>query len=136
MVIGDENPLRQAEGWRMAMADVVRVPLWTVDADVIVPTALLETEQYAARTIRPRIHRQLATFLSESPEPKARLNGFATPTRFAAPATTAILDGLPLDRASARSTRFTAARARRAPRSLSSSRRGSGTTTRIAITPN
>ena len=98
MVIGDENPLRQAEGWRAAMADAVRVPLWTVDADVIVPTALLETEQYAARTIRPRIHRQLATFLDESPEPKVRLNGFAAPTRFAAPATTAILDGLPLDR--------------------------------------
>jgi deoxyribodipyrimidine photo-lyase len=35
-----------------------QVPFWTVDADVIVPSVLLEGE-CAARTIRPRIHRQL-----------------------------------------------------------------------------
>ena len=36
----------------------LEVPLWTVDADVIVPSKLLEKEQYAARIIRPRLKRR------------------------------------------------------------------------------
>src|SRR5690349_11200868 len=38
LVVGDENPIRQAEGWRKTVARKLKVPLWTVDADVIVPT--------------------------------------------------------------------------------------------------
>ena len=41
----------------------VRLPFWTVDADVVVPSALLLKEQYAARTMRPRIHAHLDRFL-------------------------------------------------------------------------
>lgn len=36
---------------------------WRVDADVIVPSRLLMKEQFAARTIRPRIHKLLDQFL-------------------------------------------------------------------------
>lgn len=74
IVVGDENPLRQMEAWRESVATDVRVPFWTVDADVIVPSVLIETQQYAARTIRPRIHRQLATYLVASPEPVAAVH--------------------------------------------------------------
>jgi deoxyribodipyrimidine photo-lyase len=63
LVIGDENPMREPESWRRKAAKELRVPLWTVDADVIVPTKLLEKAQYAARTIRPRLQSLLATFL-------------------------------------------------------------------------
>jgi deoxyribodipyrimidine photo-lyase len=63
LVIGDENPLRAAERTRRQTAAQLRVPFWTVDADVIVPSRLLQKEQYAARTIRPRIHAQLSHFL-------------------------------------------------------------------------
>ena len=70
VVIGDENPLR--------------VPFWTVDADVIVPSVLLEKEQYAARTIRPRIHRLLPQFLTPSPVTKAVV-AWRTPTSGRAP---------------------------------------------------
>lgn len=45
LVIGDENPLRQQEAWRETIAAEIAVPFWTVDADVIVPSRLLETEQ-------------------------------------------------------------------------------------------
>jgi deoxyribodipyrimidine photo-lyase len=45
----------------------------TVDARVIVPSKLLEREQYAARTIRPRIQRLLSEFLLPLPNPKARV---------------------------------------------------------------
>src|ERR1044071_706806 len=47
LVVGDENPLRQTEGWRRTITAALRVPLWTVDADVVVPSALLLKEQYA-----------------------------------------------------------------------------------------
>jgi deoxyribodipyrimidine photo-lyase len=63
LVVGDEDPLREPERWRLIAADRLRVPLWTVDADVIVPSNLLEKEQYAARTIRPRIRAYLDEFL-------------------------------------------------------------------------
>ncbi len=72
LVVGDENPLREAESWRAKAAKLLRVPLWTVDADVIVPTLLLEKAQYAARTIRPRLARLLPRFLAASPEPRAK----------------------------------------------------------------
>ena len=37
-VIGDENPLHEPETWRQRAARRLRVPLWTVDTDAIVPT--------------------------------------------------------------------------------------------------
>jgi len=63
IVIGDENPLREAEHWRARASQSLHVPLWTVDADVIVPSRLLGKEHYAARTIRPRLHELLPQFL-------------------------------------------------------------------------
>ena len=38
LVVGDENPLREPERWRQDAAAALRVPFWTVDADVIVPS--------------------------------------------------------------------------------------------------
>jgi deoxyribodipyrimidine photo-lyase len=73
LVVGDENPMREPEQWRTTAAEHLRVPFWTVDADVIVPSALLEKEQYAARTIRPRIHALLDEFLITPGNPKARI---------------------------------------------------------------
>jgi len=73
IVVGDENPLRQFEQWRRTATERLRVPFWTVDADVVVPAKLLEKEQYAARTIRPRIHSRLEEFLAPRREPDARV---------------------------------------------------------------
>ncbi len=63
LVIGDENPMREPEAWRKTAARKLRVPLWTVDADVIVPSRLLEKAQYASHIIRPRLQALLARFL-------------------------------------------------------------------------
>jgi len=73
LVVGDENPLREPERWRRVAAERLRVPLWTVDADVVVPTRLLEKEQYAARTIRPRIATLVSRFLDTADERRARI---------------------------------------------------------------
>jgi deoxyribodipyrimidine photo-lyase len=71
LVVGDENPIRQAESWRKTAAKKLRVPLWTVDADVIVPSKLLEKEQYAAHIIRPRLQKQWERFLQPPANPAA-----------------------------------------------------------------
>jgi len=63
MVIGDENPMREPERWRRELASRLRVPFWTVDADVVVPSKLMERAQYGAYTIRPRLYRLLPDFL-------------------------------------------------------------------------
>jgi deoxyribodipyrimidine photo-lyase len=73
LVVGDENPMREPERWRKVAADRLRVPLWTVDSEVVVPSTLLGKEQYAARTIRPRIHALLDQFLISPGNPKARI---------------------------------------------------------------
>jgi deoxyribodipyrimidine photo-lyase len=73
LVVGDENPVREPERWRVQAARELRVPFWTVDADVIVPTKLLGKEQYAARTIRPRLRSLLPEFLAPVGNPKARV---------------------------------------------------------------
>ena len=73
IVIGDENPLREPHHWRELAAKKLSVPLWTVDADVVVPSQLLEKEQYAARTIRPRLQQRFPEFLQPLRNPKAKV---------------------------------------------------------------
>jgi deoxyribodipyrimidine photo-lyase len=73
LVVGDENPMREAEAWRRVAAKRLRVPLWTVDADVIVPSKLLEKEQYSAHIMRRRLKAQLGRFLIRQKNTKARV---------------------------------------------------------------
>jgi deoxyribodipyrimidine photo-lyase len=62
-LIGDENPMREPERWRNQLASRIRIPFWTVDADVVVPSKLMEKAQYGAYTIRPRLYRLLPDYL-------------------------------------------------------------------------
>ena len=63
LVICDEDPARGSARWRREALLHTHAPLWSVDADVIVPSKLIGKEQFAARTIRPRIHARLKEFL-------------------------------------------------------------------------
>ena len=98
ILIGDENPLRQTQRWREIIAEDVHIPFWTVDADVVVPSRLIETEQYAARTIRPRIHKHLSAFLPLEREAQARVAWTSRDAVASMAPTPDILDGLPIDR--------------------------------------
>jgi deoxyribodipyrimidine photo-lyase len=71
MVVGDENPMREPEKWRVRVAEELRVPFWTIDADVIVPSKLLEKAQFSAAVARPRLYRALPEFLVPYANPKA-----------------------------------------------------------------
>ena len=73
LVVGDENPMREPESWRRKATRKLRVPFWTVDADVIVPSKLLEKAQYAAHTIRPRLQPVLNKYLIASRNPVAHV---------------------------------------------------------------
>ncbi len=73
LVVGDENPLREPNHWRELATKKLKLPLWTVDADVIVPSKLLEKEQYAARIIRPRLKHRLKEFLTPHFNAKAKV---------------------------------------------------------------
>ena len=97
LVVGDENPMREPERWRKVVAERLRVPLWTVDADVIVPSALLVKEQYAARTIRPRIRALLDEFLVSPGNPKARIPWQPSKELASLPVSSDLLAGFPLD---------------------------------------
>ena len=73
LVVGDENPMREPASWREKVAHQLNVPLWTVDADVIVPSRLLEKEQYAAFQARRRLEAQLDRFLVKQENPSAKI---------------------------------------------------------------
>jgi deoxyribodipyrimidine photo-lyase len=79
ILIGDENPMREPERWRAKVANRLRLPFWTVDADVIVPSKLLLKEQFAARTIRPRLHALLPQFLTGQNVLKAHVSWISPP---------------------------------------------------------
>jgi len=98
LVVGDENPMREPESWRRKAARKLRVPLWTVDADVIVPTKLLEKAQYAAHTIRPRLKSKLPSFLIASRNPIAKVTWKKPNDLLSLPVDFDITQGWPLDR--------------------------------------
>ena len=72
MVLGDENPMREPEAWRVHIAEALRIPFWTIDADVIVPSKLLEKAQFSAAVARPRLYRALPEFLMPYTNPHAQ----------------------------------------------------------------
>src|SRR4029077_5325952 len=94
LVVGDENPLRDAERVRAKVAAELKAPFWTVDSDVIVPTKLLGKEHYAARTIRPKIRAVLSQFLKAIPNPYAKVLWQTKPTLVNG----SVLNNLPIDR--------------------------------------
>ena len=63
-VVGDIGYLRVQRQWRDAVAPRLSCPFVLVATDAIVPvTAASDHAEFAARTLRPKIHRRLAEFL-------------------------------------------------------------------------
>jgi deoxyribodipyrimidine photo-lyase len=70
MVIGDENPCREPERWRRVLAGRLRIPYWTVDADVVVPSNLFAKGMYALHIFKPKLYAELPKFLLPQPAVK------------------------------------------------------------------
>jgi deoxyribodipyrimidine photo-lyase len=71
MVIGDENPCREPERWRKVLAKRLELPFWTVDADVVVPSALFPRHQYMLHIMRPKLQAELPKYLVATSQIKA-----------------------------------------------------------------
>jgi len=63
MVVGDENVCREPERWRAALARKLRIPFLTVDADVVVPSAIFGKSFVLLHHLRPKLHAELPAFL-------------------------------------------------------------------------
>jgi len=64
LVVCDRGYLRHQKAWREAVAREAGRAVVEVEADVVVPVDVASGKrEYAARTIRPKIHRQLDRFL-------------------------------------------------------------------------
>ena len=98
LLVSDEDPRRAGEAGRARVAREIRVPFWTVDADVIVPSRLLAKEHYAARTIRPKIREQLDKFIASQNEPKVRIPWPRSWDLKSWPINSTLLDRVTLDR--------------------------------------
>ena len=81
LLVGDENPMREPEHWRQVVAKRVKLPFWTVDSDVVVPSTLLGKEQYAAHHLRNRFAPLLDEFLVTSEELHAEFAWTGKPPR-------------------------------------------------------
>ena len=63
-IVCDRGYLRHQRAWRDRVADGADCRVIQVEADVVVPVDVVsEKHEYAARTIRPRIHRHLEHYL-------------------------------------------------------------------------
>jgi deoxyribodipyrimidine photo-lyase len=74
IVVGDENPVRVGQLWRDSLAKTLNLPIRLVDADVVVPSSLFPKEEFAARTIRPKIHKVWDQHLKPLTNPKAQVS--------------------------------------------------------------
>jgi len=64
LMVTDRGYLRFQREWRRYVAENISIPLIQVETDVIVPLEVTsEKREYAARTIRPKIHRHLEEYL-------------------------------------------------------------------------
>ena len=68
LLIGDENPCREPERWRKVLAKRLRLPFWTVDADVVVPSTVFGRDYFLLHHFRPHLKAQLSKYLVAQPE--------------------------------------------------------------------
>jgi deoxyribodipyrimidine photo-lyase len=67
LLIGDENPCREPERWRQVLARRLKLPFWTVDADVVVPSGVFGRSYALLHHFRPRLKAELPKYLHASP---------------------------------------------------------------------
>src|SRR5579863_7294541 len=82
-LIGDENPCREAERWRTVLARRLKLRYWTVDADVVIPSAVFGRDYFLLQHMRPHLKAALPRFLVAPHNPKPQ-HGWHKPRSLAA----------------------------------------------------
>ncbi|MGB3224210.1 MAG: deoxyribodipyrimidine photo-lyase [Desulforhopalus sp.] len=68
VLVSDFDPLRIKQQWKKQLIDSLAVPVYEVDAHNIIPVWVVsKKKEYAAYTIRPKIRRLLAEYLTDIP---------------------------------------------------------------------
>jgi deoxyribodipyrimidine photo-lyase len=71
VIISDFDPLKIKRRWKRDVAKKIEIPFYEVDAHNIVPCLHVSNKlEFAAYTIRPKIHKLLPEFMDEFPEIK------------------------------------------------------------------
>lgn len=69
VLVTDFDPLRHKQAWGRAVAEAVEAEVWEADSRNIVPCRQAsDKKEWAARTLRPKIHRLLPEYLEEPPQ--------------------------------------------------------------------
>jgi deoxyribodipyrimidine photo-lyase len=63
LLICDENPCREPERWRQVLAKRLKLPYWTVDADVVVPSRIFDRSYVLLHHFRPHLKAELPNYL-------------------------------------------------------------------------
>ena len=80
-LVADFSPLKLVRGWKRVVAPRLSCSCYEVDAHNIVPCWLASPKQeYAARTIRPKLNARRGEFLTDFPEPEIRYPTDALPS--------------------------------------------------------
>lgn len=75
LIVCDRGYLRHQGQWRQQVAQEAKCKVVQVESDVIVPLEVVSDKaEYAARTIRPKIHKYLQTYLKNFRSTKAKHN--------------------------------------------------------------
>jgi deoxyribodipyrimidine photo-lyase len=73
LIVCDRNYLRHHKAWRQQVAEQASCKVFEVESEVVVPVEVAsDKHEYAARTLRPKIHRQWDRFLVGLPETKLK----------------------------------------------------------------
>jgi deoxyribodipyrimidine photo-lyase len=68
-LVTDFNPLKLPQSWRQEIKAHVEIPFFEVDSRNIIPAWIVsDKKEFAAYTLRPKVHRLLAEFLTEFPK--------------------------------------------------------------------
>jgi deoxyribodipyrimidine photo-lyase len=101
MVVTDRGYLRHQKRWRRHVADVADCRVVQVEGDVVVPVeTVTDKAEYAARTIRPKIHEHLERFvnLPDAVEVEHPSTSLDVPEGLSLDKVSAVTDRLDLDR--------------------------------------
>lgn len=101
LLVTDRGYLRVQIEWRRRVAEAAPCPVIQVETDVVVPVEVVsEKEEYAARTIRPRIHKHLLEYLQPLAETELRRDSISVDLDVEdLRPSLATLNGLDIDRA-------------------------------------
>ncbi len=109
MLVTDRGYLRVQVQWRRRVAEAAPCPVVQVESDVVVPLGVVSNkEEYAARTIRPKIHKHLLDYLQPLAQTDIKHDALAIDLGVEAlEPSPDVLDGLDTDRTVAPVDAFT-----------------------------